>query len=58
MGKNCLKDVCGVNQDFVLIPLQPSDGQLNSNLGVTHSSEIRVGQTLASVRGIVHFQVQ
>lgn len=46
MGKNfqTLRDLYGFNHDFVLITLKLSEVRLNSNLGVMHSSEIRVGE--------------
>lgn len=60
MGKNyeTLRDLYGSNHDFVLITLELSEAWLNSNLGLMHSSEIHVRESLPFGLGIFHFPVQ
>lgn len=53
-----LRDLYGFNHNFVLVTLKLSQVWLNSNLGVMRSSQIHVGESLASGLGIFHFQVQ
>lgn len=46
------------SHNFVLITLELSEVQLNSNLGAMHLSEKPVGESLPSGLGISYFQVR